>query len=132
MSAAAVGLSRNSRTAMGGFHPPTIAAGGKTAGSVKQGTRAEAPAGPGRHTLRLEPSWLMRSPGPGLRGRRRAGGRFLLPLAALRQTRPLDQLEAGVNPRGPRARGRGGTGGLAGRGVPIAARQPGVREILEA
>ena len=55
MSAAAVRLSRNSRTAMGGFHPWTIVAGGKTAGPIKQGERAEAPAGPGRHTLRPRP-----------------------------------------------------------------------------
>ena len=62
MSAAAVRLSRNPRTAMGGLHPPAIAAGGKTAGSIRQGERAEAPAGPGRHALRLEPSGLLRSP----------------------------------------------------------------------
>jgi hypothetical protein len=39
-----------------------IVAGGKTVGSVKQGERAEAPAGTGCHALRLEPSGLMRSP----------------------------------------------------------------------
>ena len=89
MSAAAVRLSRNSRTAMGGFHPWTIVAGGKTAGSIKQGGA--------------------------VRGAGRSGAPYPAPAAALGQTRPLGQLEAGVNPRGARARGRGGTGGLAGR-----------------
>jgi hypothetical protein len=46
---------------MGGFHPLTIVADGKTAGSVRQGERAESPAGPGRHAVRLEPPGLMRS-----------------------------------------------------------------------
>ena len=54
---------RNWRMAMGGFHPRTMVVDGKTAGSIKQGERIELPADPGRHTLRLESSGLMRSPG---------------------------------------------------------------------
>ena len=54
---------RNWRMAMGGFHPRTIVVDEKTAGSIKQGERVELPLDPGRHTLRLESSGLMRSPG---------------------------------------------------------------------
>ncbi len=40
MSAAEVGLSHNSRLAMGGFYPSAVAVGGKTPGSIGQGERA--------------------------------------------------------------------------------------------
>jgi hypothetical protein len=79
MSAAAVGLSRNSQTGAGGFRPCTIAVNGKAHGSVKQGERAGAPAG-----LRLHP---------------------LRPAAAFHQTQPGVNRPAG---RRERARGRRG------------------------
>jgi hypothetical protein len=55
MSAAAAGLSRNPRTAMGGFHPPAIVAGGKTAALHQAGGAGRGAGRPGCHALRPRP-----------------------------------------------------------------------------
>jgi len=71
-------------------------------------------------------------PWPLLRGRRRAGGRFLLPLAALHQPGRWVSLRRECTREAHAPVGGAARAGLPDAGVPIAARPPGVREILEA
>ena len=62
----------------------------------------------------------------------RSGAPCPAPRGRVSSDRPQGQLEAGVNPGGARARRRAARAGLPDAGVRTAARQPGVRESLEA